>query len=162
MRLGVYASVIVSFLIALLKGESGTIKKKHLRHLHKFGTIFIICYTRMYILYHTIANFYFVLLYRMSTMEEEFQARYGTQRIESDEDDELLGSRDGGDDKIDYDDVIMTSSKCEGIRGSPPTGIREQMVDYQYNEHELDYDEMLDTEQGRPNPPSRKHQQVIH
>ena len=100
---------------------------------------------------------------RMSTMEEELQARYGTQRIESDEDEELLGGRDDEDSEIDVigDDVMMMSSKYEGDPASPPIGVREEVVDYQYNESELDYDEMLDMEQiGRSNPPSRKQQQV--
>ena len=99
-------------------------------------------------------------------MEEELQARYGTQRIESDEDDELLGGRDDTDDEdgeIDVigDDVMIMSSKLEGDPASPPIGVREEVVDYQYNESELDYDEMLEMEQaGRSNPPSEKHQQV--
>ena len=101
----------------------------------------------------------------MSTMEDELQARYGTQRIESDEDDELLGGRDDEDGEIDVvgDEVMMMSSKYEGDPASPPIGIREEVVDYQYEENELDYDEMLEMEQaGRSNPPSSKHQQVTH
>lgn len=93
-------------------------------------------------------------------MEEELQARYGTQRIESDEDDELLGGRDDEDDEsIDVvgDDVMVMSSKYEGDPASPPIGIREEVVDY---DHELDYDEMLETEQGRSNPPGGKQRQV--
>ena len=99
-------------------------------------------------------------------MEEELQARYGTQRIESDEDDELLGGRDDTDDEdgeIDVigDDVMIMSSKLEGDPASPPISVREEVVDYQYNESELDYDEMLEMEQaGRSNPSSEKHQQV--
>lgn len=101
----------------------------------------------------------------MSTMEDELQARYGTQRIESDEDDELLGGRDDEDGEIDVvgDEVMMMSSKYGGDPASPPIGIREEVVDYQYEENELDYDEMLDMEQaGRSNPPGSKHHRVNH
>ena len=98
-------------------------------------------------------------------MEEELQARYGTQRIESDEDEELLGGRCDEDGEIDVvgDDVMMMSSKYEGDPASPPIGVREEVVDYQYNESELDYDEMLDMEQGgRSNPSSAKHHQEVN
>ena len=88
-------------------------------------------------------------MYRMSTKEEEFQARYGTQRIESDEDDELLGCRDDDD-----DDIIVTSSRHQGDHTSP-SGMH--MEDYEYD-HELDYDEVIDADHCRANVNSRKTQ----
>ena len=65
----------------------------------------------------------------MSFTEEEFRARYGTQQIDSDEDDELLGYKS--------DDVIVTSSGHHGDHASPSD------LDYQY-EQELDYEEVED------------------
>ena len=113
----------------------------------------------------------------MSKAEEELQARYGTQRIESDEDDELLGTRDDDgnvDNKIDRvgsDDVIIMSSRYDG---SSPTDLHEEVVvECQYEdeeeeeeeeegeEFELDYDEVLYSEQGRSNPSSGHHQQQL-
>ena len=125
-----------------------------------YSTFFSSCITVL-----SYYHFFLLLTYRMSTMEDKLQACYGTQRIESDEDDELLGGRDDKDDEnIDIigDDVMVMSSKYEGNPASPPIGIREEeVVDYEY-EHELDYDEMLDAEQGRPNPSNGKQRQVAH
>ena len=69
----------------------------------------------------------------MSFTEEEFRARYGTQQIDSDEDDELLGYKS--------DDVIVTSSGHHGDHASPSD------LDYQY-EQELDYEEVEDIDPG--------------
>ena len=75
-----------------------------------------------------------VFPYRMSMTEEELRVRYGTQQIESDEDDELLG--DGSD------DVIIMSSRHDGDH-APMSDL-----DYQY-EQELDYDEVVEMDHGR-------------
>ena len=87
----------------------------------------------------------------MSTKEEEFQARYGTQRIESDEDDELLGRRD------DDDDTTTTSSRHQGDHASP-SGMHAE--DYEYD-HELDYDEVIDADHSRANINNRKAQVLL-
>ena len=84
----------------------------------------------------------------MSTKEDEFQARYGTQRIESDEDDELLGCRDNEGE----DDVIVTSSRRQSDHASQS---HMHMEDYEYD-HELDYDEVIDADHSRANSNSRK------
>ena len=70
----------------------------------------------------------------MSMTEEELRVRYGTQQIESDEDDELLGDSD--------DDVILMSSRHDGDH-APSSDL-----DYQY-EQELDYDEVVEMDHER-------------
>ena len=83
-----------------------------------------------------------------TTNKEELHSRYGNEFIESDSDeDELLGSRED-------DDVLMTSSKHVDDHTSPPS-VHMHVMDYQC-EHELDYDEVIDVDQGRLNKAERK------
>ena len=91
----------------------------------------------------------------MSTKEEEHQVYYGhrnDESDESDEDDELLGCRDDGD------DVIVTSSKHRDDHTSP-SGVH--MDEYHQYDHELDYDEVIETDHGRSSV-TRKSQVTDH